>query len=121
MRSLSLRGLHLAALWTITFVQPLFDILGRNAAFFVARDNTPGDVLIFAFVWTLGPPLIATALVSLAGAVSARLGQALPLAFVAALSAVLALQVIKGVSSHAIVVLPIAALLGVGAAALYAR
>ena len=121
MRSLSLRGLHLAALWTITFVQPLFDILGKNAAFFVARGNTPGDVLIFAFAWALGPPLIATALVGLAGAVSERLGRALHLALVAALCAVLALQVIKGVSSHAGVVLPIAAILGVAAAAAYAR
>ncbi len=121
MKSLSVRGLHLAALWTITFVQPLFDILGDNAAFFVARGNTPGDVLIFAFAWTLGPPLIGLALVALAGAVSERFGQALHLAFVAFLAGVLALQVVKGVSDEAEVVLPIAALLGAGAAALYAR
>ena len=40
--SVLLAGVHLAALWAIAFVQPLFDLLGKNAAFFVARDNTPG-------------------------------------------------------------------------------
>ena len=62
-------GVHLAALWTLAFVQPLFDLLGKNAAFFVARDNTPGDVLIFAFGWTLVPPLVAFAVVALVRAV----------------------------------------------------
>lgn len=119
--SLLFCGLHLAALWTLAFVQPLFDLLGKNPAFFVARDNTAGDVIIFALVWALGPPLVATAIVAIARAVDFRAGQLVQLAFVAALAAVLLLQVVKGLSSHASVVLPIAGLLGLAAAAAYAR
>lgn len=119
--SLLFCGLHLAALWTLAFVQPLFDLLGKSPAFFVARDNTPGDVLIFAFVWALGPPLVATAVVGVARAINPRLGRIVHLGFVTLLAGVLLLQVIKGLSSHASVVLPIAALLGLAAAAAYAR
>ncbi|MBK8293973.1 MAG: hypothetical protein IPK93_04025 [Solirubrobacterales bacterium] len=54
-------GGHLAALWAITFVQPLLDLLGKNPDFFVARDNSPGDVLILAIGFTLVPPLILLA------------------------------------------------------------
>ena len=35
---------HLAALWALAFAQPLFDLLGKNPDFFVARENSPGDV-----------------------------------------------------------------------------
>lgn len=114
-------GIHLAALWTLAFVQPLFDLLGKNAAFFVARDNTPGDVLIFALVWTLGPPLIATAIVGLARLVNPRLGRLVQLGFITILAAVLLLQLVKGISPRASIVLPIALLLGLAAAAAYAR
>ena len=33
-------GLRLAALWAFAVAQPLFDLLGRNAEFFVARGST---------------------------------------------------------------------------------
>lgn len=107
-------ALHLAALWTIAFVQPLFDVLGKNAVFFVARDNTAADVLIFAFGWALVPPLLAAGAVRVAG-------RRLHLALVAVLAGVIALQIVKGLSPHASVVLPLAALLGIAAALLYAR
>lgn len=55
-------GGHLAALWAITFVQPLLDLLGKNPDFFVARNNSPGDVLILAIGFTLVPPLIMLAI-----------------------------------------------------------
>ena len=114
-------AVHLGALWTLAFVQPLFDLLGKEPAFFVARDNTPGDVLLFALVWTFAVPLVATAVVGLARLVSPGLGRAAQLLFVAAFAGVLLLQVIKGISPDAKVVLPLAALLGAAAAALYAR
>ncbi len=116
-----LAGLHIGALWALAFVQPLFGLLGQNAAFFVARDNTPGDVLIFVLVWTFAPPLIATALVGLARLVDARLGKLVQLGFVTLLAAVLILQIIKGLSPHALVVGPLALALGAVAAAAYAR
>ncbi len=114
-------GLHLAALWTLAFVQPLFDLLGKNPAFFVARQNTGGDVVLFAVVWALGPPLVALLIVAVARAISFRAGQFAQLAFLTAFASVLLLQIVKGISADAKVVLPIAVLLGAGAAALYAR
>ena len=33
-------ALHLGGLWALAFAQPLFDLLGRNAQFFVARGST---------------------------------------------------------------------------------
>ena len=35
-------ALHLGGLWALAFAQPLFDLLGRNAEFFVARGSTTG-------------------------------------------------------------------------------
>lgn len=60
-KQLLLGGGHLAALWAITFVQPLLDLLGKNPDFFVARGNTPGDILILAIGFTLLPPLVMLA------------------------------------------------------------
>jgi hypothetical protein len=57
-----LGGGHLAALWAITFVQPLLDLLGKNPDFFVARGNSPGDILILAIGFTLFPPLVMLAI-----------------------------------------------------------
>ena len=116
-----LMGVHIAALWTLAFVQPLFDLLGKNAAFFVARDNTPGDILILAFGFTLVPPLIATAVLAIVSRVSRRAARALHLGIIAVLAAVLVLQVVKGLSSSSAVLFPLALALGAGLAVLYAR
>ncbi len=67
-----LGGGHLAAIWAITFVQPLLDILGRNPDFFVARSNTPGDILILAIGLTLVPPLVMLAIDWVAKLIGAR-------------------------------------------------
>ncbi len=116
---LRLVALHLTALWTLAFVQPLFDLLGKNAAFFVARDNTPGDVLIFAFGWTLVPPLAAVAVVALAGRMSQRAARLTHLTLVAVFVAALALQPFKGLP--ALIALGVALAVGAAAARAYAR
>lgn len=56
-----LGGGHLAALWAITFVQPLLDLLGKNPDFFVARGNTATDVLILSIGFMFLPPLVMLA------------------------------------------------------------
>ena len=117
--SLRLLAVHLTALWTLAFVQPLFDLLGKNAAFFVARDNTAGDILILAFGFTLVPPLLAALVVAALRRASPAAGRALHLALVGMLASVLALQLVKGLG--AVVALPLGAALGAGAAFLYAR
>ena len=63
-RSIGFRraALHLGGLWALAFAQPLFDLLGRNAQFFVARGSTAGDILLLAFAYALAPPLVGAGL-----------------------------------------------------------
>lgn len=60
--SLLLGGAHLAALWALAFAQPMLELLGDNADFFVARGNSSGQIILYALVLTLVPPLIGLAL-----------------------------------------------------------
>jgi hypothetical protein len=49
-------SLHLFVLWSLAVAQPLFDLLSRNAEFFVARRSEPGDIAVFIlFVCVLLP------------------------------------------------------------------
>jgi hypothetical protein len=85
--------LHLATLWAFAFAKPLFDVVADSPEFFVARGNTRGDILVFAFAMVLVPPTAMVAVEALAlRAPRVRLG--LHLAFVAALAAALFLQVL---------------------------
>lgn len=59
-------ALHLAGLAGFAIAQPLFDLLRRDATFFLARDSAPIDVAAVALGLALGPPLVTTALLALA-------------------------------------------------------
>ncbi len=113
---------HLAVLCSFAFVQPLFDLLGRNAAFFVARGNTAGDILAFAFVLVLVPPAILVAAEGLAALISGRGRRWLHLAFVALLSGAFVLELLKrALPDTSAVLLPMAALAGAAFGVAYAR
>ena len=115
-------GAHLAALCALAFAQPLFDILGKNPAFFAVRDSSAGQIVLFALAVTLLPPaglLAVEVLVSLASRTAARL---LHLVFVAGLVAVIVLHALtKSDSLSGLAALVAAALVGVAGAALYDR
>jgi len=114
--------LHVAALWSFAFVQPLFDLLSHNADFFIARGNTAGDILRFAFVLVLVPPAILVAAEALAGLVSRRARRALHLTLVAIFAGAFALELLKrALPASSTVLLPGAAFAGAGFAPLYAR
>ena len=51
--SILMGGLHLLALWALAIVQPLLNLLGNNPDFFVARDNTPGQIIVFVLLMLL--------------------------------------------------------------------
>ena len=119
--SVPMMGVHIAALWTLAFVQPLFDLLGKNAAFFVARDNTPGDILILALGFTLIPPLVATAVLAVLNKLSRPLARIAHLAILAVLAGVIVMQILAGLSGTWKVLFPLSLLLGAGLALLYAR
>lgn len=114
--------LHLVVLWSFAVVQPLFAELERSAEFFVARDNTSSDILLFAFALVLVPPA-AMMLVELAArAIGEPLGRAVHLTFVGLLGAVFAIGLFKRLlPDTSAVLLPAAALAGAGIAVAYVR
>ncbi len=121
-RPLLVAWAHLAVLWAFAFAQPLLDLVGESPEFFVARGNTRGDILVLAFALVLVPP---TALVLLEAPLLRvpRARAAVHLAFVATLTAAIALQALKsvfgGIGAPAAFIG--ALVLGAGGALLYAR
>jgi len=114
-------ALHLGGLWALAFAQPLFDLLGRNAQFFVARGSTAGDILLLAFGYTLVPPLLGAALVWGLGRIRPALGWAAMLVLVALIVAGLLLPPAGDLAGGSSAAIPLALALGAGAAFLYAR
>jgi hypothetical protein len=113
--------LHLGGLWALAFAQPLFDLLGRNAQFFVARGSTTGDILLLAFAYALVPPLVGAALVWGLVRIRPGLGWAAMLVLVALIVAALLLPPAGDLTGGTFVAFPLALALGAGAAFLYSR
>jgi hypothetical protein len=110
------------ALWSFAVTQPLLDLLGKTPEFFVARQNTAGDIIVLTMLVTLVPPLILTAVEAVAWRISPRLQRGLHLALVAVLVAALALQVLRDDPGGASAVLiPVAIAFGAAGAVAYAR
>jgi len=114
-------ALHLGGLWALAFAQPLLDLLGRNAQFFVARGSTTADILLLAFGYVLVPPLLGALLVWGLGRIRPELGWWAMLVFVALLVAGLLLPPAGDALGGSAAAVPVALALGAGAAALYAR
>jgi hypothetical protein len=115
-----LAGLHLGALWGFAIVQPLFDLLGRNADFFVARGSTSGDIVAFALVVTIVPPLVFLGIEALIGLAGPRARAIAHLTLVGLLVAVIAVGLLKKViHADSPILFPLSIALGVGAAYLY--
>ena len=108
-------------LWAFAVAQPLLDLLGDAPEFFVARGNTRGDILVLALAVTLVPPALLTAVEGLVGLISARARDGVHLVFVAVLSAVFLLQLLKDVGGGAAVPIALATAGGALAALAYAR
>jgi hypothetical protein len=114
-------ALHLGGLWALAFAQPLFDLLGRNAEFFVARGSTTGDIVLLAFGYTLLPPLVGAALVWGLGRIRPALGWGAMLVLVGLLAAALVLPPLGDLFGGSAVAVVVALGVGAGAAVLYAR
>ncbi len=118
--SILVGGGHLAALWALAVVQPLLSLLGSNPDFFVARDNTGGQIVLFALLVTLAPPLLATGMEALLNLMSGRARWAFHLFLVALLFALLVIQVFKQIADGpAVPMIIVAVLAGVALAWAY--
>lgn len=120
---LSKAALHLGALSALAIAQPLFDLISKNPDFLAARRLIGWEVAALGVVLVLLPPLLAVGLEALAGLASRTLRAIIHLLFVALLVALIAIQALKDIapSAGSAVLMAVAAILGLAAAAGYAR
>ena len=112
---------HLAALWVLAVVQPLLSLLGSNPEFFVARDNTGIQIVAFAVLATVVPPLAAGLAEAGLNLLNRNARWAFHLALVGLLFAILILQFFKQfMDGPAWPMIIAAALIGAGLAWAYA-
>ena len=83
-------------LYELAIAQPLLDVLGNNAEFFVARGAPQAEALTTVLVVALAIPLAIGGLVAGLLRVNRRAGTAVHLVLLATLGAVLAQQVVGG-------------------------
>jgi len=115
-------GLHLVGLCSFAFAQPIFDLLGRHAEFFVSRNSDFSEIVGLTFALIALPPLLAAALLWGARSLSERLARALDDVLVAALAALIALPpLLRAAALPEVASVGMAIALGVAAAAAYAR
>jgi Sulfatase len=121
-RSLLIAALHLGALWALAVAEPLFDLIRKNPDFLASRGMSGLDIVLFAVVTMLVPPLLLLALEALAGLAGRRIREGLHLVFVAVLTGLIAIQVLKKLGpSDSVLLIGLAATIGIGLAALYRR
>jgi Sulfatase len=113
---------HLAVLSTFALGQPLFDLLGQNPEFFAARGAPGFDIVSFAVLVVLLPPLVLLAIELLGGLVDPRVRRALHLAFIGLGVALIAVQALKkALGASDLVLIALALLIAAAAAFAYAR
>ena len=81
-------------LFVLAVAQPLLDLLGRNAEFFLARAAAPVDIVVLALVLTIVIPLVLTVVVLAIARAHAPTGRIVHGAVITLLGAILALQII---------------------------
>ncbi len=123
--SYGVRGLvpvsHVFVLTGLAVAQPLYDLLSRQAEFFIAHDVQPIDPVLIALALSILLPLALVALTRAAGLLGAAAGRWLHGALVAGLSGAVALQVLKPASLGVWPSIASGAGLAVAGAALYHR
>ncbi len=104
-------------LFVLAVAQPLLDLLGRNAEFFLARSSPALDIVALSVILTLVLPLLLGLLIVWVGRAHEPTGRLLHGVVLAFLGGVLALQVIELTSlMGSLPRLEIALALGIGAA-----
>ena len=115
-------GAHLAVLSGFALAQPLFDILGRNPAFFAIRRSTSAQIILFALFIVFVPPAALLAVELVVALANRTAAQILHLVFVAGLVAVLLLHALtQDTLLSGAGALVCAAAVGIAGALLYAR
>lgn len=113
---------HLAALWALAIVQPMLSLLGGSPEFFVARDNSPGQIIVYVLVLTFGVPLVALVVELVANRINRNLRWGIHLVLMAVVGALLVLTLIKRyLDLSAAVLIGLSIITGVAGAFAYSR
>lgn len=116
------RGLELLALAGFALTQPLLSVFGNAPDLFIFRDATTADILVFALVIALVPPLVLWLVELGVGLISTRVARVVHIVFVGALVTIFAIQVLrKALGIHGATNVIVSVALGVLGAALYLR
>ncbi len=111
------RALHLFVLWGFAAVQPLLDLLGRNAQFFVAQGSRPVEIVAMVLVLCLLCPVLLVLVELVAGLAAPWIGRSIHRSLVALLAAATILPLVKRLAGGLPGALQIAAVLAFGVAA----
>lgn len=85
----------ISAFVALAVAQPLFDLLSRNAEFFVARRAPVLDIVLFALSVALALPFLLAVMVMVCGRIHRRAGQVAFLVVLSTLGALLALRIFR--------------------------
>ena len=111
MRRVAIDALHVFVLWSFAVAQPLYDVLGRHAEFFVAHHTQPSDLLLFVGAISLAAPALVAAVLAASALLGHRAQKGLYLALAAIGAACVVLPPLKQVAPSAETPLIVAALL----------
>jgi hypothetical protein len=110
------RSLVVLGLSSLAVAQPLLDLFGRNPEFFVAGDYSTGQIVWFALLITLVPPLIGIAAIVIATLINRRAGTIVYAVVVTIFGAAFVLALLRTIGADPVVLVVVVALIG-GAAA----
>jgi hypothetical protein len=119
--SYRLRAVHLVAVWAYAVSQPIFSLLQGNPEFLVVRGATRSEVIAFALLLTLVPPLAAVLCEWLVSRVSRSAGDVLHLVFLGAFFVPLGMLILKKVGADSTAIVFVASTVAVAVVAAYLR
>jgi hypothetical protein len=116
------RALVILGLSAVAVAQPLLDVFGKNPEFFVAGNYSSTQIVGFALIIAIVPPVIGIVGCTVAAFVDRRAGSAVFAAVVAVLAGAVALVVLRAIGLDvAAVVFVLAGAVGIALAALVVR
>ncbi|MEJ7750497.1 MAG: sulfatase-like hydrolase/transferase [Thermoleophilaceae bacterium] len=113
---------HLAVLATFALAQPLFSLLSDNPEFFAARGSTPSEIIVFALLLVLVPPLLLLGIELLIGLAGPRARRTAHVVLLGLLAGIVFAQALKrALDGPDLLLILLAVALGALAALAYAR
>lgn len=96
-------ALEILALWALAGAQPLFDLFGKNAEFFLASGTGPGEIVAFTLVVAFAIPLLLILIESVVAFVRPAVARSVHRVVLGLLGAVLGLNVARQFDVEALV------------------